>query len=282
MKTGFTCPAGFNIVASATRGSQKLIVVVLGAPTVPLRTMKVSALFDRGFGGVDHPIAQLAALGPSAGSNAPDMRDQICRRRGKAIVQFNAEIAMLQTPLVAEAGPGIAAPSSPSLPFAASLFHASATPVLTRTDLVPTPIYSPVPVYIGAAPGYIGPVAAARPAHSPLGTEMPPATASAYAAPASTLETAKNPLKPDPEALPIKGRRSPAFAAKPKAKTVVAEKPEPAAKPAKKTAQKSTAKPAVKQAHSEKTKPAKTEHEKEHAVASAKSKTGKGVSAKAE
>ena len=30
MKTGFTCPAGFNLVASATREGRKVIVVVMG------------------------------------------------------------------------------------------------------------------------------------------------------------------------------------------------------------------------------------------------------------
>jgi D-alanyl-D-alanine carboxypeptidase len=33
MKTGFTCPAGFNVVASANHSGRRLIVVVLGAPT---------------------------------------------------------------------------------------------------------------------------------------------------------------------------------------------------------------------------------------------------------
>ncbi len=33
MKTGFTCAAGFNLVASAERGDHHYIAVVLGAPT---------------------------------------------------------------------------------------------------------------------------------------------------------------------------------------------------------------------------------------------------------
>src|SRR5277367_2578563 len=32
MKTGFTCPAGWNVVASATRNGRRLIVVVMGSP----------------------------------------------------------------------------------------------------------------------------------------------------------------------------------------------------------------------------------------------------------
>src|ERR1700761_4725071 len=38
MKTGFTCVAGFNVVASATQNGKRLIVVVLGSPTPKERT----------------------------------------------------------------------------------------------------------------------------------------------------------------------------------------------------------------------------------------------------
>ena len=49
MKTGFTCPAGFNVVATANSGGRRLIVVVLGSPTAKLRTEEAANLFDRGF-----------------------------------------------------------------------------------------------------------------------------------------------------------------------------------------------------------------------------------------
>ncbi|HLH49427.1 MAG TPA: D-alanyl-D-alanine carboxypeptidase family protein, partial [Roseiarcus sp.] len=38
MKTGFTCAAGFNLVASATHGGKRLIAVILGAATPRERT----------------------------------------------------------------------------------------------------------------------------------------------------------------------------------------------------------------------------------------------------
>src|SRR5580692_9269215 len=44
MKTGFTCAAGFNVVASATQNGKRLIAVILGAPNVALRTIKAAAL----------------------------------------------------------------------------------------------------------------------------------------------------------------------------------------------------------------------------------------------
>ena len=49
MKTGFTCPAGFNVVASANHFGRRLIVVVLGAPTARSRNQEAADLFDRGF-----------------------------------------------------------------------------------------------------------------------------------------------------------------------------------------------------------------------------------------
>jgi len=294
MKTGFTCPAGFNIVASAERNNQRLIAVVMGAPTVSSRTMKVSALFDRGFGGVDHPIASLANLGPSGGLNAPDMRDQICKRRSKAILQFNAETNQLTAPLVAETGPVATSPAGapPAFPFMTSgLAHAA--PVLTRVDLAPQPVFTPVPVYIGPAPGYIGPVAQARPDHSPVGTEPAPESASAYAAPPPSLDAAKNPLKPDPAALSIKGHHNPAaFASKPKKTPVTAsaeiesKTPEAASHVAPKaTAKKLAVKKIIKHAHAEmpkalaKSTHAKSTHAKDHSASDAKSKLQKGAAA---
>ena len=49
MKTGFTCPAGWNVVASATRNGRRLIVVVMGSPSPRQRNLMASELFDRGF-----------------------------------------------------------------------------------------------------------------------------------------------------------------------------------------------------------------------------------------
>src|SRR5258708_13368443 len=49
MKTGFTCPAGFNVVASANHSGRRLIVVVLGAPSARTRNQEAADLFDPGF-----------------------------------------------------------------------------------------------------------------------------------------------------------------------------------------------------------------------------------------
>ena len=49
IKTGFTRAAGFNLAASAERDGHRLIGVVLGSPSWPVRDKEMAALFDRGF-----------------------------------------------------------------------------------------------------------------------------------------------------------------------------------------------------------------------------------------
>jgi D-alanyl-D-alanine carboxypeptidase len=88
MKTGFICASGFNLVATATRGGQRLIAVVLGAKSSTSRAVKAAQLFERGFG-----IDPLSWLVPSPGTldsmvpvaaTPPDLHEDICgnnRRR---------------------------------------------------------------------------------------------------------------------------------------------------------------------------------------------------------
>jgi D-alanyl-D-alanine carboxypeptidase len=49
MKTGFICASGFNLVASAHRGNQRLIAVVLGSHNATARAEQAAMLFERGF-----------------------------------------------------------------------------------------------------------------------------------------------------------------------------------------------------------------------------------------
>lgn len=58
MKTGFTCSAGYNIVASATRDGHRLVAVVLGAQTSAKRAARATTLLENGF----------RTLGPSPAS----------------------------------------------------------------------------------------------------------------------------------------------------------------------------------------------------------------------
>ena len=118
MKTGFTCPAGFNVVASANHGGRRLIVVVLGSPSTRLRNQEAADLFDRGFA-MGAGSESLDSLPP--GSGAPDPRANICLHRSAAMLAA-AEEAGLAAPAQA-AGPGRGVPLNPN-PLAALLAQA--------------------------------------------------------------------------------------------------------------------------------------------------------------
>jgi D-alanyl-D-alanine carboxypeptidase len=207
MKTGFTCAAGWNLVASASQGGRKLIAVILGAPNLRSRTIMAAALFDRGFVGIDRPSKSLADLAAQTSMNspaaAPDMHQTICSKRGKAVAQFNTELDLLMAPLRAAKAKAPAA----SRHFVPAPIEALAMPLpmAPRITMVPRPAFDPVPVYAGAPEGYAGLIAQARPAHSPVGTAQPPSIVSAYApaTPGTALED--TPLPPDAGALPMKG-----------------------------------------------------------------------------
>ena len=94
MKTGFTCPAGFNVVASANHGGRRLIVVVLGSPSTRSRNQEAADLFDRGFA-MGAGTESLDSLPP--GSGAPDPRANICLHRSAAALAA-AEEAGLAAP----------------------------------------------------------------------------------------------------------------------------------------------------------------------------------------
>ena len=100
MKTGFICASGFNLVATATRGGKRLITVVLGAPSSPVRAAKAVQLLEKGFNG--NPLAWLT---PSLGSvdqlqpiaaSPPNLRDEICgpKRKRPAIESDDDNVAI--------------------------------------------------------------------------------------------------------------------------------------------------------------------------------------------
>ena len=128
--------------------------------------------------------------------------------RGRLIAQFNAEVEQLDQPLEAQSSPGIGLSAlNPERAFLFSSATATAgSPTATRISSMPTPVFDPVPVRIGADPGYSGVVAEPREPHSPIGTSTPPVTAEAYAAPATARGLTGLPLAVDPTALPLRGR----------------------------------------------------------------------------
>lgn len=85
MKTGYTCPSGFNLVASATRGGRTMLAVVIGATSVATRADKAADLLALGFGtmaGQGTPLAALAM--PAGGVGEPvNMRPMICTQQAQ-------------------------------------------------------------------------------------------------------------------------------------------------------------------------------------------------------
>ena len=177
MKTGFTCAAGFNVVASATHNGRRLIAVVLGSPSARERTAEAAALFDKAFnqwGGGLGPLENLPSPGIGA---APDMHQEICSRRGRLAIAAGEE-EELTTPIALPAGKGGARGASSY----AAAPPAAMTPLALAS--LPAPQFDPVPVFVGPKPGWTGPVAAARPTDAATPSTASPATppeANAYA-----------------------------------------------------------------------------------------------------
>jgi D-alanyl-D-alanine carboxypeptidase len=88
MKTGFICASGFNLVASATRNNKRIIAVVLGAPSSPVRAAKAAQLLERGFARTSGlswltpSLGTLAAMEPVA-AEPPNLRDDMCGPKRK-------------------------------------------------------------------------------------------------------------------------------------------------------------------------------------------------------
>ena len=196
MKTGFTCAAGFNIVASATQRGRRLIAVVMGEPSARARTKHAAELLDAAFGS-SGGSGSLATLERGTGS-APDMRATACSRKTKGGT-WVGEIEDFATPIEQVRMPWDTGPAQTSSSIAS----------------LPRPSFDPIPVYLGRAASWTGTVLSAS---NPAVKQMPasatafaplPKLAPSAAAPGEVkgfepLETdAASPLKPDPNANPM-------------------------------------------------------------------------------
>ncbi len=86
MKTGYTCPSGFNLVASASRNGRTLMAVVVGGESVAERDEEAAELLSRGFASAPGTGPMLAELKPAAGGpNVPvNMFDRLCSKEARA------------------------------------------------------------------------------------------------------------------------------------------------------------------------------------------------------
>ena len=207
MKTGFTCSAGFNIVATAARGNRRLITVVMGAPSSGARSAMATALFDRGFMSTSS-MGSVASLSASASSEPADMHGKACYGRGRATRDYMAAVQRVRVPGLPGATQQVEiAPERGSLVEGARKKGRAAMKAVADGA---SAAFNVVAVYVGRAPGWSGPVANARPANTPVGTP-PPVTAYAPETKPALLDGSAAPIAAAAaDALPMRRAAEPA------------------------------------------------------------------------
>jgi D-alanyl-D-alanine carboxypeptidase len=80
MKTGYTCPSGFNLIASAKQRGRRVIAVVLGAESVAERAETAAELLAKGFRKSTFGAPRLESMRPygEMRTQATNMRPVIC------------------------------------------------------------------------------------------------------------------------------------------------------------------------------------------------------------
>jgi D-alanyl-D-alanine carboxypeptidase len=151
MKTGFICASGFNLVASATRNNKRMIAVVLGAPSSPVRAAKAMQLLERGFNRtsglswLQPSLGTLASMEPIA-AEPPNLRDDICgpKRKRPGIQSDDDNVA------ISASGTG----SSESGDSAFSLFStaAAAGPGIKPSEVLAMPAANAEPMVVYTGP----------------------------------------------------------------------------------------------------------------------------------
>ncbi|MEO5374293.1 MAG: D-alanyl-D-alanine carboxypeptidase [Alphaproteobacteria bacterium] len=97
IKTGFTCAAGYNLVASASRNGRRLVGVVLGARNKDERRNAMHRLLETAFSGrKEAGLGNVRTLDEGKGGAAPDLRGEACGGRGASVL--NASIALPGAP----------------------------------------------------------------------------------------------------------------------------------------------------------------------------------------
>lgn len=175
MKTGFICASGFNVVATARRGGQQLIVVLLGERTAAARTIHAAELFDRGFSGPRTGTRQLDSMPPGPVAAAPDMREEICGKNRQHLADDD------NAPVHA----GVADDGSAIGFLTATAQQQRPTTVVEGErpgTLIKRAAVAPIPVFTGPAPGWKPAVAPTTVAAAPAAPESAQAFAAAPAA----------------------------------------------------------------------------------------------------
>jgi D-alanyl-D-alanine carboxypeptidase len=196
MKTGFICASGFNVVATATRNGRRLIAVVLGAPSTPVRAEKAARLLESGF----NSGTSLSWLTPSLGvidslqpieATPPNLYDETCgphRRRPAA--EAEEEEASTSDGAGGESGSALSSLQTPKAPLIGPW-------VPSMPPIVVSVVSSKGRSKVAAAPPGADAAAAKSQQIAPasVATEAPPLAGAAAIRPAtfSTTKLATNP-----------------------------------------------------------------------------------------
>lgn len=78
MKTGFTCPAGYNVVAAAARDGRRTVAVIMGAQSRPERNALVARVMDRTFKKEVAVSARALDVLANERGPAPDLTTAVC------------------------------------------------------------------------------------------------------------------------------------------------------------------------------------------------------------
>jgi D-alanyl-D-alanine carboxypeptidase len=185
MKTGFTCAAGYNLAAMATRKDRTLLAIVLGRISSRDRAELAARLLDRGF--ADEPDDEPITLTEFAdtGSDPGPVDMQICRGTGVDRVGFTdtalGPVVVVNDPVVVAANAVLAKPVASAVarakPPAPAASKAAAAP--SKSGATSTAkLKSAKPPASAAKPAPAKASAVARPKPSPRG----PSTAGKNAA----------------------------------------------------------------------------------------------------
>ncbi len=121
MKTGFTCGAGYNIVATATRNGRRIIAVVMGEVQRDERSVRAAALLEHGFAVADWKamlgapkLAQLT-FDPAEPQPVNDIsKGTLARQCGNRVRRARAVMARARGPQAKAAAVITAQPSAPA------------------------------------------------------------------------------------------------------------------------------------------------------------------------
>jgi len=179
MKTGFVCASGFNLAASATRGTKTVAAIVLGAENQKVRAEKAADLLENAFSKLENgsDLPALNTLEPDTGQQATpvaDLTDTVCTdearqarwdgRQVEGFMEFATRVigTMERDPVALRAGLGGASGQSASAVQLGDVW-VRALPVPAPKPKRPTLLENGDMEKYGLRPGFDVPIPSGRP-----------------------------------------------------------------------------------------------------------------------